>query len=187
MIESIQLCFSHRMKVKGSSEIRFAPGLNVVVGPNGTGKSTILHALNECDECMKHTDEPHAQVYFNAETMNPHAPHGPVGNLRGMVLRTRGIFASHGQIMKTALTTLPVHRGDTLLVDEPDAGQDIDAVVGIGKGFDAIVKQGGQVIAATHHPLLLRDAHLIELAPGYAEVMRKTICRSLCGGGHTDL
>lgn len=89
--------------------------------------------------------------------------------------------------MKAALASLPVRKGGTLLVDEPDAGQDMDGVVCIRKGCDSIVKQGGQVIVATHHPLLLRDAHIIELAPGYAEKVRKTICRSLGDGDHTDL
>ena len=180
MISRIKLCYSHAAKVKGHSELEFSPGLNILVGPNGSGKSTVLRALNKCEQCEKHTEGLASHVYFNSETMNPHATDGPPGNMRNMTLRVRAMFSSHGEIMKDVLTTLPLRKGETLLVDEPEAGQDMASVRRIREGFDAIIKQGGQVIAATHHPLMLRDANIIELVAGYADTLRQEFCHDLC-------
>ncbi len=82
--------------------------------------------------------------------------------------------------MKATLTTLPLHRGETLLVDEPETGQDADGVKRIREGLDALVKAGGQVIVATHHPLMLRDGHMIELESGYVKRVRAEYRRALC-------
>ena len=180
MILRVQLCYSHAMKVKCPSLIHFDSGLNVLIGPNGFGKSTILRALYECGQCRIEKKGTSGVRYFNAETMNPHAPNGPPGDMRNMILGTRGIFSSHGEIMKDALTSLPLPEGDTLLVDEPESGQDGGSVQHIRRGFDAICRKGGQVIAATHHPLLLQEANIIELIPGYAQELYKMYCKSVC-------
>ena len=183
MIFRVQLCYSHAMKVKCPSEIGFASGFNALIGPNGSGKSTVLRALYECDRCRIEKNAASGVRYFNAETMNPHAPNGPPGDMRNMILRTRATFSSHGEIMKSVLTSLPLRRGETLLVDEPESGQDAGSVQRIRRGFDAICQQGGQVIAATHHPLLLKDANIIELMPGYAGELREMYCKSVCRTG----
>ena len=62
-------------------------------------------------------------------------------------------------------------------MDEPETGQDIEGVKRIREGFDKIIASGGQIIAASHHPLILRDAHIIELASGYAEYLHHALCR----------
>lgn len=48
MITGIELCLKHRLKIKGSETLRFQPGVNVLVGPNGSDKSTVLRALHTC-------------------------------------------------------------------------------------------------------------------------------------------
>jgi len=180
MISRLQLCFPHACRVDGPGELAFEPGLNVLVGPNGSGKSTVLRALHDCDECRKVSDGTPATQYFSSETMNPHTAGGAPGDWRNMVLRTRGLFSSHGQIMKAALASFPLRQGETLLVDEPEAGQDLEGVERMRRGFAAICSGGGQVIAASHHPLFLRDGNIIELLDGYAEKVRTGYCRALC-------
>jgi len=44
--------------------------------------------------------------------------------------------------------------------------------------FNIIAQRGGQVIAATHHPLLLRGTNVIELVDGWAEAMLDE-CKSI--------
>ncbi len=116
-----------------------------------------------------------------SETMNPHAPQGPASDVRGMVLRTRGVFSSHGEIMKSVLFSMPIRQGGILLVDEPEAGQDLKGTERIREGFEEICAHGGQVIVATHHPFLMQNANLIELIPNYAEHLRVKFCSALCG------
>ncbi len=180
MVSRIQLCYSHAWKVKAAPDIRFVPGLNVLVGPNGSGKSTILRALNTCADCQITRDENTSAQYFNAELMNPHREDHAPGNLRNMILKTRGGFSSHGEIMKTALFSLALCPGDTFLVDEPESGQDLAGVQRIRQGFDELCGNGVQVIIATHHPLLMQAVNLIELVPGYAEIVRSTLCSLHC-------
>jgi len=180
MIEQIELCFAHRLKVKGSATLRFQPGVNVLAGPNGSGKSTLLRALRFCKECRKEESDGTETFYFDSETMNPHHPDNPPQDIRDMILRTQGIFSSHGEIMKATLTSLPIRKGAVLLADEPESGQDLAGVQRIRVGFDLLCAQGGQVITASHHPLIMQNAHLIELVPGYAETVRRNLCRNVC-------
>jgi len=179
MIAQIELCLKHRLKVKGSATLRFQPGVNVLIGPNGSGKSTVLRALNTCDECRIENPDRSPTLYFNPETMNPHHPDYYPTDVREMILKTRGIFSSHGEILRAALFSLPVREGSVFLVDEPETGQDIAGVERIREGFDKIVASGGQVVAATHHPLLLNNVHIIELVSGYMEQLQTTFYHAL--------
>lgn len=179
MINSIDICFQHARRVKGAKAIRFSSGVNILVGPNGSGKSTVLQALHTCEECRKSV-EPSASIhYFNAESMNPHQMTGPVGSAVNMLLRVRGQFSSHGEIMKAALVSLPLKKGDVLLIDEPETGQDFAGVQHIRAGFQNLARRKVQVIAATHHPGLLEGATLVELEADYAERIRREMCRVL--------
>ena len=177
MIARIELCLKHRLKVKGSATLRFQPGVNVLIGPNGSGKSTVLRAISGCNECRAENPDSTPTLYFNPETMNPHHPDYYSSDVREMLLKTRGIFSSHGEILRAALFSLPVREGSVFLVDEPKTGQDIEGVERIRKGFDRIVASGGQIIAAIHHPFIMRGVNLIERVPGYTEYLYNAFCQ----------
>jgi ABC-type transport system involved in cytochrome c biogenesis ATPase subunit len=180
MITSVYFCLPHSLKIKGPRDMHFEPGVNVLVGPNGSGKSTALRAIASCGECRKETDGPCQLRLFNSETMNPHSDNRPAGDLRNLILRSRGVFSSHGEIMKVALSSLPIATGDILLIDEPEAGQDAAGIEHIREGLEAICEQGGQVIAASHDPLIWQNAHLIEMTPDYVEQVKARYCESTC-------
>jgi len=84
MIVRVTLCHAHAMKVKGRPEVAFTPGLNFLIGSNGSGKSMLLRSLYECDRCTKEYGDSRLVQYFNAETMNPHASQGPPGDMRNI-------------------------------------------------------------------------------------------------------
>ena len=146
------------------------------------GKSTILRAIDSCDRCEVERERAQGVHYFNAEMMNPHNPANSAGDLHGMILRSRGVFASHGEIMKSALASIPLRKGETLLVDEPEAGQDMEGVRRIRRGLDSLCRKGGQAIVASHHPAMMVSAHLIELAPGYLGHVREAFLGLLSDG-----
>jgi predicted ATPase len=179
MIRSIELCFTHAMRLGGKRTFRFERGVNVVIGPNGSGKSTLLRALHECGECRRERDDGAEIHYFNSESMNPHNRSEPDRSPLGMLLRTRGMFSSHGQIMKAAMVSLPVREGGVLLIDEPEAGQDLAGVRRLVAGFEMLAKRNVQVIVATHHPLFFNGGTLIELDPGYAARVNRELCAAL--------
>ena len=179
MISKIQLCLKHRLKVKGSKPLHFQPGVNVLIGPNGSGKSTVLRALHSCDECHIENPSDAPTSYFNPETMNPHHPETYPSDVREMILKTRGIFSSHGEILRAALFSLPIREGSTFLIDEPETGQDTIGLKRIRDGFDHIIATGGQIIIATHHPFFMHKTHLIELVPKYKMLLYETFCKHL--------
>jgi len=179
MIESIQLCFRHSVKVTGPGTLHFTPGVNILVGPNGSGKTTVLRAIHTCEKCRKATDNTGTIHFFSSETMNPHNMNGSAGSVVQMLLRTRGVFSSHGEIMKAALVAMPVRRGDLVLIDEPESGQDLAGIMQLCKGFERLAASHVQVIAASHHPLFLRNGRVVELGTGYSNHLREEICRAL--------
>jgi predicted ATPase len=148
--------------LRGKRDFRFMPGVNVVVGPNGSGKSTLLRAMHQCGECRKEQGVGVGIHYFNSETMNPHSRIEPDCSPLGMLLRTRGMFSSHGQIMKSAMVSMPVRQGGTLLIAEPEAGQDLAGVRRLAEGFLELARHEMQVIIATHHPLFFTVGTLPE-------------------------
>lgn len=76
--------------------------------------------------------------YFDAESMNPHQMTGQARSAVNMLLRVRGQFSSHGEIMKAAMVSLPMRRGDVLLMDEPETDQDFDGFMRVsGTSRDA--------------------------------------------------
>jgi predicted ATPase len=186
MIRRIELCFNHSLKISGQKTIEFVPGMNVITGPNGSGKSTLLKALHTCPECRIEKTDDAETLYYDAEMMNPHRPEGPPGDLRTLILRARAGFSSHGEIMKAAISSLPIRAHDTLLIDEPEAGQDLAGVLRLEKGFQMLCRRNVQIIAASHHPLLLLNGHLIELEKGCAASLLRQYRRRICGGSEPE-
>ena len=186
MLVSIRFCLNHSGRIRSARTMRFRPGINVLAGPNGSGKSTVLRVIDSCRQCEKTMQGDTFFHYFNAETMNPRTAAGPAGNLTQMALRVRSKFSSHGEILKAALTALRIRKGECLLVDEPEAGQDMESILRIKEGLEAVCAAGGQVIAASHHPALWKDVHVIELAPGYTRQVRKK-CRGIVTDDDRDM
>ncbi len=178
MIVSVTLCATHRHRIRHDPTIRFEPGLNAVIGPNGTGKSTILRALRHCPHCAIERDRETRALLFHSGASDPQSSRFRRRSAADVVLQTRGLFSSHGEILRDALSTVAFGPGfgpgDTLLLDEPDAGQDVEWVERLRGALARFAETlGVQVVMATHHPLLWEGACLIELAPGYAAEVRR--------------
>ncbi len=186
MLKSIHLCMNHGRRVKRYRRLSFKPGLNLLIGPNGTGKSTILQAIAECPDCRKIEDGPTDYLPFDTESMNPRMARGPAGTYTNMVLRSRALFSSHGEILQDAFKTLRITPHTCLLLDEPESGQDYEHVLLLRAAMDRAVARGAQVICSTHQVLFWERAHVIELRRGYRRRVTKAVCRMKCinpGGG----
>jgi len=167
MISHIALCLRHRGRVHGKKRFIFKPGLNIIIGPNGSGKTSLLEAVYHCPDCERHQDHKGEYRYFNSETMNPHRSEEPFRGVHGSIIRVRAMFSSHGETMRDVLRFLKFKEGDTLLLDEPEAGHDFQWISRIRKGLAKISQTGCQVIVASHHPVFWDAANIIELKPGY--------------------
>jgi len=179
MIAKLQLCPYHAGKVREGPVFSIPEGFTALCGPNGSGKSMMLRAIHSCDRCAKNRSNSGETRFFDTETMNPRSSADSPGSMLNMTLRIRARFSSHGEILKAALFSMPLKKGDTVLIDEPESGQDIAGIEKLLSGFEAICRAGGQVVVASHHPLLLQE-NVIELAPGYAEKLRQAYRKTLC-------
>ncbi len=167
MIEKIELCLIHSGRVDGRKRIVFEPGFNVVIGPNGSGKSSLLKAIYECPDCKKMSNGKVRYHYFDSETMNPHRSEELFKGVHGSIIRVRAMFSSHGETMRDVLKFFDFKEGDTLLLDEPEAGHDFQWISKIYKGLEKVARTGCQVIAASHHPVFWDAENIIELKRGY--------------------
>lgn len=180
MLKSLQLCDTHRWRVRRYRRLRFQPGLNLLIGPNGTGKSTILRTIAECPDCRRKEDGPTEYVLFDSERMNPKRSDRPIRNQTEMKLHLRALFSSHGEILQAAFSTLHMTPNTCLLFDEPEAGQDFDHLLQLRAAIDRAVAQGVQVIVATHEVLFWDRAHILELRRGYRQRITRALCRMKC-------
>ena len=180
MLKSLHLCDTHRWRVRRYRTLRFRPGLNLLIGPNGTGKSTILRAIAECPDCQRREDDRTNYMFFDSESMNPKRTDRPIRNTTEMKLHLRSLFSSHGEILQAAFSALRLEPATCLLFDEPEAGQDFDHVLALRAAMDRAIAQGVQVIAATHEVLFWERAHILELRRDYRPRITQALCRMRC-------
>lgn len=164
-------------RCSGKRMISFKEHVNVLVGPKGSGKSTILQILGNKDVAHQfrssggliRSNGGCRTIYFDSERMNPRvAAPGKIVNV------------SHGQVMLPIMTKrfqatfeeVEKQGGSFVgLLDEPESGLDHDGVLAFMSVLGDVVRQGAQVMIATHHPLIWQfpDAHIIDLTWDYRE------------------
>ena len=163
------------------------PGLTVLVGENGSGKSTVMETLAEAyglnpqggsalGQTFRIRDSepgvgqelivvrgmrPRWSYFLRADTMN---------QLYGYLEQNPGKSAdrffelSHGEGFLEILRTR-VNETGFYLLDEPDAPLSFTASLGLAALLHDLVEAGSQIVVATHSPVLaaIPGAHLLEL------------------------
>lgn len=138
--------------------VEFRKGVNLLVGDQGAGKSTVLDNLEGRSSAgaLVVMDDGTKIKHYDFEKYNPRVSTG-FGGVVDMGVQTSALFVSHGQagimiladLMKTA--TVPT----TFLIDEPDTGMSIRSCRAIAKFLKMAAVAGHQVIAAVHNPTLI--------------------------------
>ncbi|GEM_PF-3203014 len=75
MIRSIRFCIGHASRIRKvgitNARLRFEAGYNVLIGPDGSGTSTVLKAIATCAACeVDRTDDDQVK-YVTTETLHP--------------------------------------------------------------------------------------------------------------------
>ena len=165
MITSVKLCINHSVKVSKKSikdtPINFEPGYNVLIGSNGSGKSTVLRAIALCPMCKVSVADDDIIKYITTETLNPNVG-GSFSSREQMLQGIRAMFISHGQGVADSLRNQS-HTSETIvLIDSPETGQDMENSVQIFRGLLKMARKY-QVIVATNSLVFMRDGNLIDL------------------------
>lgn len=170
MLDRIELCDKHTLLVKCPNRVlRFVRGYNCVTGPIGSGKTVLLAAIRSCKDCAVVSSGLRGKIYYYSterhdirlfplprvsQVPSKEAAAGVVKekNDKGMMLKTLSHGEGNVMLFGASLKALALKAGDTLLVDEPEAGLDLTYACEVAGAFNYLCGKKIQVIVTTHHP-----------------------------------
>lgn len=166
--------FMKKSTKRGASELGldFEPGVNVIVGNNGAGKTTFFNALKALlmfgqgkEHCTYDIQEGFSvseakPCYFF--TMNEMGARNQLRNtdpsdLRKIAYHMECAEMSSGQQMMEVIEGVSYLKEEAsmICIDEPEISLDSTNMIKLIKGLNAIAEQGVQVIIVSHHPMLV--------------------------------
>lgn len=166
MLKSIIFLKSWRC-FKEHSIIEFRPGVNLLVGDQGTGKSSLFQAIQVCGirghrnvhlpkdvpAIIDYEGEPIESFAFDFERDN-YRTKSYFNDAVGFHIAS--MKHSHGEMVTAILNMLlEINKPKIILVDEPDMALSIRSCYRLIKIFQHIANQGGQVFATIHNPIVI--------------------------------
>lgn len=153
--------------------IIFVPGVNLLVGDQGSGKSTILQCLAALGGCKTPfwkrdrtedikkvatllVDKPAPVFAHDFENDSPRT--SPSFETMGTIpfsLAHAQMRMSHGQASNTLTPLIAQMKDAYIILDEPDSGMSCRSALALAEAFKKAVENGCQVIASVHHPWLI--------------------------------
>lgn len=137
--------------------IDFKDGINVLVGENGSGKSSTIHLITgDSDKNLFSLEADKISFrFFDTEKQNPRTLNPELQPNYGFALASR--FGSHGEAMLPVLMASKDFKDTILFVDEPEAGISLTNQKKIFNCFKDIVKNNCQIILTTHSYLFMKS------------------------------
>jgi predicted ATPase len=145
---------------KTGDDFEFRPGVNLVVGDQGCGKSSLLETIkdagtkNKGKRALVITDKECTSLYFDFEKGNPRTLSYFGDDIMGQMAM---MFSSHGESVKAILKGLDnASDGVMAMLDEPDSALSIRSCMKLVARFKNLEQRGVQVIAAVHNPVVIQ-------------------------------
>jgi predicted ATPase len=160
MIQSITFTEKWRCFEEGDN-VTFVPGVNLLVGDQGCGKSSMLKAIQAGGASAKNAQGPEVQLcctpcrskFFDFEKDNPRTKAYFGSDIRAQV---GAMFSSHGETNRAIIKGLDgLEPGDLVMMDEPDTALSLRSCRMLVQKFVTLADQGVQIIAAVHNPWLI--------------------------------
>ena len=170
--------------------LELGPGVTFLVGENGSGKSTVLEGIalaygfspeggsNQARHTTRRSDTPLSEwielppgiaasrwgFFLRAETM--HSFYTYLEDNPGKTVEPVFHEMSHGESFLAILDTR-FDRPGFYCLDEPEAALSFSSTLALMSTLQRIADRGGQVLCATHSPVLasLPGATILELGP----------------------
>jgi len=156
-VENIILTRDYRV-FKKFTRIDFRPGITLLVGDQGSGKSTILSLLSPLHE--KSNDslrtfkcDNRVQVFsFDTEKDNPRIK-GRIENK----FQIAAVWSSHGETMRAIHSKIDTEKDVLFMIDEPEAGLSLRSQYELIEKIKKSIENGCQLILATHSLILMQE------------------------------
>lgn len=162
-----------QQRVRGvSHDFTFTPGLNVIIGGNGTGKTTLFNLLMNGDQSNK---DGHTKIVYDLGTKILGYRSCEEGRMKRdadigydpyrMAAYSDSLYKSNGEglwRMVEGIRHLP--DGITFMIDEPETALDVKRILELKKILRKESKRL-QIIIATHNPILMFNTNVINVDP----------------------
>lgn len=148
----------YRKVFKEGQVIDFHPGMNLLVGDQGSGKSSLLSFFRkDNDRIAKETVVMSCEfvscIGLDTEKDNPRT----LSYFRegAMQAQVAAMFSSHGQSVLAIMKAVQDAKDKLVFIDEPEAGLSVRSQYKLVDYFGKAIENGCQVILATHSMVLM--------------------------------
>lgn len=149
--------------------IKFRPGVNLLVGDQGTGKSSLFQAIRACGMekaqswNLPDTKSIPAKIIYTGKLIRAFAFDFERDNFRtktwfdgDIAFHVGALYRSHGEVVMAMIDSwLTVDEPMIVLVDEPDMALSIRSCHKLVRAFQHVADNGGQVIATAHNSIVI--------------------------------
>lgn len=167
MITSMIFTTDWRCFAEGE-RFHFYPGVNLLVGDQACGKSSLLAEIRNCGSKLKHGDRARREKRAATLTFEGGETQSLAFDFEKDNFRTKGyfdgntgfhvasMFSSHGEGNKLLLKTLDKVENSVLFLDEPDMALSIRSAHAMAQLFERVAGRGNQILAAVHNPVVIQ-------------------------------
>ena len=160
IITDIEFVSDLRCFTKGE-KYNFQPGINLLVGDQGCGKSTLISSLVDCNEEIKvNVTRESDYTFFDTENHNPRMVKNLSSTFHNGANVLCSFFESHGETLLPFLTGLKKFKNRLIFLDEPEAGLSIRSQYKVAELLlHLAAKNGNQLFIATHSPIFMETVN----------------------------
>lgn len=151
MLKQVKFKTDYRCFTK-NEKLKFVKGVNIVVGDQGTGKSSLLGLLAENNtDILDINADLTKTAFFDSENHNPRKE-----SYLSSGFEVKSRFMSHGQCQYQIMQMMKKAKTPTcFLCDEPDTALSIRSCVKLASLFKEMSRNGHQVIASVHNIVVI--------------------------------